>query len=152
MTTLKQNTAWAFRHYPAITCGILIEADEQIAHNSSIKIIIVTVYSFSEMQELNLGYECQWRYHNYSILNYDPHPFGEFFSFHFALNPFSLSIWSLNRKYLSSFIALLKMGDYYYYHSPGTQEDSLSLAEQAISMYSRAALAGSPQVTDLLQL
>uniref|UniRef100_A0A3B4G3W8 SEL1L family member 3 n=1 Tax=Pundamilia nyererei TaxID=303518 RepID=A0A3B4G3W8_9CICH len=74
-------------------------------------------------EELNLGYECQWRYHNYSILNYDPHPF-----------------------------ALLKMGDYYYYHSPGTQEDSLSLAEQAISMYSRAALAGSPQVTDLLQL
>ncbi|XP_006790304.1 protein sel-1 homolog 3 [Neolamprologus brichardi] len=67
-------------------------------------------------EELNLGYECQWRYHNYSILNYDPHPF-----------------------------ALLKMGDYYYYHSPGTQEDSLSLAEQAISMYSRAALAGSPQ-------
>ncbi|XP_030583534.1 protein sel-1 homolog 3 [Archocentrus centrarchus] len=67
-------------------------------------------------EELNLGYEHQWRYHNYSILNSDPHP-----------------------------SALLKMGDYYYYHSPSTQEDSLSLAEQAISMYSRAALAGSPQ-------
>uniref|UniRef100_A0A3Q0QU68 SEL1L family member 3 n=1 Tax=Amphilophus citrinellus TaxID=61819 RepID=A0A3Q0QU68_AMPCI len=103
-------------------------------------------------EELNLGYEHQWRYHNYSILNSDPHPSGEFFSFHFALNPVSLSIWPLNSKYLSSFIALLKMGDYYYYHSPSTQEDSLSLAEQAISMYSRAALAGSPQVTDLLQL
>ncbi|XP_069006057.1 protein sel-1 homolog 3 [Embiotoca jacksoni] len=68
-------------------------------------------------EELNLSYYCQWRYHNYSILNYDPHPF-----------------------------ALLKMGDYYYdYYSSSTREDSLSLAERAISMYSRAALAGSPQ-------
>uniref|UniRef100_A0A673BSH8 Uncharacterized protein n=1 Tax=Sphaeramia orbicularis TaxID=375764 RepID=A0A673BSH8_9TELE len=66
-------------------------------------------------EELNLSYDCQWRYHNYSILNYDPHP-----------------------------SALLKMGDYYYYSS-STQEDSLSLVGQAISMYSRAALAGSPQ-------
>lgn len=70
-----------------------------------------------EINELNLSYDCQWRYHNYSILNYDPHP-----------------------------SALLKMGDYYYYnYSSSTREDSLSLAERAVSMYSRAALAGSPQ-------
>ncbi|XP_022614767.1 protein sel-1 homolog 3-like [Seriola dumerili] len=68
-----------------------------------------------EVHELNLSYDCQWRYHNYSILNYDPHQ-----------------------------SALLKMGDYYYYSS-STQEDSLSLVGQAVSMYSRAALAGSPQ-------
>lgn len=43
------------------------------------------------------------------------------------------------------------MGDYYY-GSSGAQEDSLSLVGQAISMYGRAALAGSPQVTDLLGL
>ncbi|KAM6921995.1 protein sel-1 homolog 3 [Xenentodon cancila] len=68
-------------------------------------------------EELNLGYDCQWRYHNYSILNSDPHP-----------------------------SALLKMGDYYYnWSSSSAREDSLSLAKQAISMYSRAALAGSPQ-------
>ncbi|XP_023128656.3 protein sel-1 homolog 3 [Amphiprion ocellaris] len=68
-------------------------------------------------EELNLRYDCQWRYHNYSILNHDPHP-----------------------------SALLKMGDYYYYYSSSsTREESLSLAEQAISMYGRAALAGSPQ-------
>ncbi|GAA6217828.1 protein sel-1 homolog 3-like [Lates japonicus] len=66
-------------------------------------------------EKLNLSYDCQWRYHNYSILNYDPHP-----------------------------SALLKMGDYYYY-SFAMQEDSLSVLGQAISMYSRAALAGSPQ-------
>ncbi|XP_040897218.1 protein sel-1 homolog 3 isoform X2 [Toxotes jaculatrix] len=66
-------------------------------------------------EELNLSYDCQWRYHNYSILNYDPHP-----------------------------SALLKMGDYFYYSS-STREGSLSLAGQAVSMYSRAALAGSPQ-------
>ncbi|XP_023284508.1 protein sel-1 homolog 3-like isoform X1 [Seriola lalandi dorsalis] len=68
-----------------------------------------------EVHELNLSYDCQWRYHNYSILNYDPHQ-----------------------------SALLKMGDYYYYSS-SMQEDSLSLVGQAVSMYSRAALAGSPQ-------
>ncbi|XP_008297004.1 protein sel-1 homolog 3 [Stegastes partitus] len=68
-------------------------------------------------EELNYRYDCQWRYHNYSILNHDPHP-----------------------------SALLKMGDYYYYYSSSsTREESLSLAEQAISMYGRAALAGSPQ-------
>lgn len=55
----------------------------------------------------------------------------------------------MNSKHLSSFIALLKMGDHYYYSS-STQENSLSLVGQAVSMYSRAALAGSPQVTDLL--
>nr|XP_020459014.1 protein sel-1 homolog 3-like [Monopterus albus] len=66
-------------------------------------------------QELNLSYDCQWRYHYYSILNYDPHP-----------------------------SALLQMGDHYYYSS-SMQEDSLSLVGQAVSMYSRAALAGSPQ-------
>jgi len=45
--------------------------------------------------------------------------------------------------------ALLKMGDYYYYSSArgGGGEDSLSLIGQAVSMYSRAAAAGSPQVT-----
>lgn len=42
------------------------------------------------MQELNLGYDCHWRYHNYSVLNYDPHPSGEFLSFHFALTSLSL--------------------------------------------------------------
>uniref|UniRef100_UPI003AAF89C0 protein sel-1 homolog 3 n=1 Tax=Centroberyx gerrardi TaxID=166262 RepID=UPI003AAF89C0 len=66
-------------------------------------------------EALNLRYDFQWRYHNYSILNYDPHPSG-----------------------------LLKMGDYYYYSS-SSREDSLSLVGRAISMYSRAALAGSPQ-------
>ncbi|XP_027146236.1 protein sel-1 homolog 3 isoform X2 [Larimichthys crocea] len=66
-------------------------------------------------EELNLSHDCQWRYHNYSILNYDPHP-----------------------------SALLKMGDYYY-SSSSMREDSLSLVGQAISMYGRAALAGSPQ-------
>uniref|UniRef100_A0A3Q1IK76 Uncharacterized protein n=1 Tax=Anabas testudineus TaxID=64144 RepID=A0A3Q1IK76_ANATE len=66
-------------------------------------------------EELNLSYDCQWRYHNYSILGYDPHP-----------------------------SALLKMGDHYYYSS-STQENSLSLVGQAVSMYGRAALAGSPQ-------
>ncbi|CAB1439267.1 unnamed protein product [Pleuronectes platessa] len=66
-------------------------------------------------EELDLSYDCQWRYHNFSILNYNSHP-----------------------------SALLKMGDYYYYSS-GIPEDSLSLVGQALSMYSRAALAGSPQ-------
>ncbi|XP_069378563.1 protein sel-1 homolog 3 isoform X2 [Paralichthys olivaceus] len=66
-------------------------------------------------EELDLSYDCQWRYHNFSILNYD-----------------------------SQTSALLKMGDYYY-HSSSTREDSLSLVGQALSMYSRAALAGSPQ-------
>ncbi|XP_067453772.1 protein sel-1 homolog 3 [Thunnus thynnus] len=67
-------------------------------------------------EELNLSHDCQRRYHNYSILNYSPHP-----------------------------SALLKMGDYYYYSSSTQKEDSLSLVGRAISMYSRAALAGSPQ-------
>uniref|UniRef100_A0A8C5H748 Protein sel-1 homolog 3-like n=1 Tax=Gouania willdenowi TaxID=441366 RepID=A0A8C5H748_GOUWI len=66
-------------------------------------------------EELGLSDDCQRRYHNFSVLNHDPHP-----------------------------SALLKMGDYFYYSS-STQADSLSLAEQAISMYGRAALAGSPQ-------
>ncbi|XP_039985010.1 protein sel-1 homolog 3 isoform X2 [Xiphias gladius] len=66
-------------------------------------------------EERNPSYDCQWRYHNYSILNYDPHP-----------------------------SALLKMGDYYYYSS-SAGDASLSLVGQAVSMYSRAALAGSPQ-------
>lgn len=43
------------------------------------------------------------------------------------------------------------MGDYYYLSS-STREDSLSLVGRAISMYGRAAVAGSPQVTDLLGL
>uniref|UniRef100_A0A8C6P4Q3 Protein sel-1 homolog 3-like n=1 Tax=Nothobranchius furzeri TaxID=105023 RepID=A0A8C6P4Q3_NOTFU len=68
-------------------------------------------------EELNLSYDCQRRYHSFSLLNSDPHP-----------------------------PTLLKMGDYYYSSSSSsTREDSLSLAEQAVSMYSRAALAGSPQ-------
>lgn len=87
--------------------GALKAADKQIAHNSShileeenqargklsaldnttfiIALLFLTLHSFSQMQELNLGSDCQWRYHNYSILNYDPHPSGEFLSFHFAL-------------------------------------------------------------------
>ncbi|KAM4549430.1 protein sel-1 homolog 3 isoform 1-T1 [Odontesthes bonariensis] len=68
-------------------------------------------------EELNLSNDCQWRYLHYSILNSDPHP-----------------------------SALLKMGDYYYnYFSSSRREESLSMAEQAISMYSRAALVGNPQ-------
>ncbi|XP_036067296.1 protein sel-1 homolog 3 isoform X2 [Oryzias melastigma] len=68
-------------------------------------------------EELSLGYDCQWRYYNYSILNSQPHP-----------------------------SALLKMGDYYSSRgSRGAREDSLSSAERAVSMYSRAAHAGSPQ-------
>lgn len=66
-------------------------------------------------EELSFGYDCRWRYHNHSILNSDPHP-----------------------------STLLEIGDYYYYSS-GTPGNSLSLAEQAVSMYGRAALAGSPQ-------
>lgn len=58
----------------------------------------------------------------------------------------------MSRKYLSSSVALLKMGDYYRDLSSRSGEDSLSLLGQAVLMYSRAALAGSPQVTDLLQL
>lgn len=112
---------------------------------------LLTVHSFSQMQELNLGYDCQWRYQNYSVLNYDPHPSGELLSFHFPLTSLSLPICSINSKYLSSFIALLKMGDYYY-DSSSAHKDSLSLVGQAIWMYSRAALAGNPQVTDLLGL
>ncbi|XP_029002328.1 protein sel-1 homolog 3 isoform X2 [Betta splendens] len=67
-------------------------------------------------EELNLSHDCQWRYRNYSVLGPDPHP-----------------------------SALLKMGDHYYRSSSCTQENSLSLLGQAVSMYSRAALAGSPQ-------
>ncbi|XP_078802801.1 protein sel-1 homolog 3 isoform X1 [Oryzias latipes] len=68
-------------------------------------------------EELSHGCDCQWRYYNYSILNSQPHP-----------------------------SALLKMGDYYCSRSSsGAGEDSLSLAELAVSMYSRAAHAGSPQ-------
>ncbi|XP_027884145.1 protein sel-1 homolog 3 isoform X2 [Xiphophorus couchianus] len=67
-------------------------------------------------EELGVGYDCRWRYRNHSILNSDPHP-----------------------------STLLEIGDYYYYSSAGTRGNSLSLAEQAVSMYSRAALAGSPQ-------
>ncbi|XP_034561447.1 protein sel-1 homolog 3 [Notolabrus celidotus] len=67
-------------------------------------------------EELNLTPDCQWRYHNYSILHYDPHP-----------------------------AALLKMGDHYYYPPSSTRADSLSLVGRAVSMYGRAAVAGSPQ-------
>ncbi|XP_068176249.1 protein sel-1 homolog 3 [Antennarius striatus] len=67
-------------------------------------------------KELNLSHDCQWRYHNYSAFNHDPHP-----------------------------SALLKMGEYYQRRSSSTREHSLSLVGQAISMYVRAASAGSPQ-------
>lgn len=107
--------------------------------------------SLSPLQEVNISQDCQQRYHNHSILNYDPHPSGEFLLFHFALTSL-FAVWSISRKYLSSSVALLKMGDYYHDLSTRTGEDSLSLVGQAILMYSRAALAGSPQVTDLLQL
>ncbi|XP_043985750.1 protein sel-1 homolog 3-like isoform X1 [Gambusia affinis] len=66
-------------------------------------------------EELGVGPDCRWRYLNHSILNSDSHP-----------------------------STLLEIGDYYY-SSAGTRGNSLSLAEQAVSMYSRAALAGSPQ-------
>ncbi|XP_060885719.1 protein sel-1 homolog 3 [Labrus mixtus] len=66
-------------------------------------------------EELNLSPDCRWRYHNYSVLNYEPNP-----------------------------VALLKMGDYYYPPS-STRADSLSLVGRAVSMYGRAAVAGSPQ-------
>lgn len=107
--------------------------------------------SLSPPQEVNISQDCQWRYHNHSILNYDPHPSGEFLPFHLALTSLS-AVWSIGTKYLSSSVALLKMGDHYCDLSSRTGEDSLSLVGQAILMYSRAALAGSPQVTDLLQL
>ncbi|XP_074523997.1 protein sel-1 homolog 3 [Halichoeres trimaculatus] len=67
-------------------------------------------------EELNFTPDCKWRYLNYSILNYDPHP-----------------------------AALLKMGDHYYYPPSSTRADSLSLVGRAVSMYGRAAVAGSPQ-------
>ncbi|XP_056893155.1 protein sel-1 homolog 3 isoform X1 [Takifugu flavidus] len=77
-------------------------------------------------EEAHVSQDCGWRYHNHSILNYDPHP-----------------------------SALLKMGDYYRDLSSRTGVDSLSLLGQAILMYSRAAAAGSPQglynVVDLVE-
>lgn len=106
--------------------------------------------SHSQLQELNVSPNYLWRYLNHSILNYDPHPSGEFLSFHFAFTSLCQSIWSINRTNLYSCIALLKMGDHYY--DSRKQEDSFSLVGQAILMYSRAALAGSPQVTDLLEM
>ncbi|XP_076014671.1 protein sel-1 homolog 3 isoform X2 [Genypterus blacodes] len=66
-------------------------------------------------EEQNLSDDCQWRYHNHSILHHDPHP-----------------------------SALLKMGDYFL-DSSSQKGDSLSLVGRAILMYSGAALAGSPQ-------
>nr|XP_046248204.1 protein sel-1 homolog 3 isoform X2 [Scatophagus argus] len=51
-----------------------------------------------EVNEVNFSHDCQRRYLNHSILNYDPHP-----------------------------AALLKMGDYYYYCSSSMRQDSLSL-------------------------
>ncbi|XP_033848057.2 protein sel-1 homolog 3 [Periophthalmus magnuspinnatus] len=66
-------------------------------------------------EEWDLGYDCQWRYQNYSILNYDPHP-----------------------------SALLKMGDYLL-ASWSFGLGSLSALVQAVWLYSRAALMGSPQ-------
>ncbi|XP_056132793.1 protein sel-1 homolog 3 [Lampris incognitus] len=66
-------------------------------------------------EEWKLSNDCQWRYYNHSTLNYDSH-----------------------------LHSLLKMGDYYY-SSANRHEASLSSAGQAISMYSRAAVAGSPQ-------
>ncbi|XP_059923203.1 protein sel-1 homolog 3 [Gadus macrocephalus] len=68
-------------------------------------------------EELQFSPECRWRYTNYSVLNYDPPPSG-----------------------------LLKMGDYFYSNSAdagGTE--SSTLIGQAVSMYIRAASAGSPQ-------
>ncbi|KAK7888978.1 hypothetical protein WMY93_024538 [Mugilogobius chulae] len=66
-------------------------------------------------EEQSLGYDCQWRYQNYSILNYDPHP-----------------------------SALLKMGDYLL-ASWRSGLGSLSELVQGVQLYSRAALRGSPQ-------
>ncbi|XP_075937671.1 protein sel-1 homolog 3 [Anarhichas minor] len=66
-------------------------------------------------EELDLHHDCQWRYHNFSILNYDPHP-----------------------------AALLKMGDHHY-SSSSRRGDSLWSPAEAVSMYVRAAAAGSPQ-------
>lgn len=112
---------------------------------------ITVLLSPSPLQEVNISQDCRQRYHNHSILNYDPHPSGEFLLFHCALTSL-FAVRSISRKYLSSSTALLKMGDYYRDLSSRTGEDSLSLVGQAILMYSRAARAGSPQVTDLLQL
>lgn len=107
--------------------------------------------SLSPPQEAPVRQDCGWRYHNHSILNYDPHPSGEFPSFHLALTSL-FAVWLMSTEHLSSSVALLNMGDYYRDLSSRTGEDSLSLLGQAILMYSRAAAAGSPQVTDLLQL
>lgn len=104
----------------------------------------------SPLQEENVSQDCGQRYHNHSIFNYDPHPSGEFLPFHCALTSL-FAVRLISRKYLSSCAALLQMGDYYRDLSSRTGEDSLSLVGQAILMYSRAARAGSPQVTDLLQ-
>ncbi|KAA8589682.1 hypothetical protein FQN60_013047 [Etheostoma spectabile] len=91
-------------------------AQSNAAHLCQVNLFFFNLHSFSQMQELNLSYDCQWRYHNFSVLNHDPHP-----------------------------SALLKMGDHYYYSSSSKPEASSSLVDQAMSMYGRAALAGSPQ-------
>lgn len=39
----------------------------------------------SPLQEVNISQDCRQRYHNHSILNYDPHPSGEILPFPFAL-------------------------------------------------------------------
>ncbi|XP_062306400.1 protein sel-1 homolog 3 isoform X2 [Osmerus eperlanus] len=62
---------------------------------------------------LGENYDCQWRYHNYSTLNHNPHPSG-----------------------------LLKMGDLFYHGGPGVVTPDVV---QAISLYTRAGLAGSSQ-------
>ncbi|XP_072294196.1 protein sel-1 homolog 3 [Eucyclogobius newberryi] len=66
-------------------------------------------------EERHLGYDCQWRYQNHSILNYDPH--------------------------LS---ALLRMGDSLM-ASWSSGLGSLSALVRAVWFYSRAAMRGSPQ-------
>lgn len=46
---------------------------------------ITVLLSPSPLQEVNISQDCRQRYHNHSILNYDPHPSGEFLLFHCAL-------------------------------------------------------------------
>ncbi|KAM6963074.1 protein sel-1 homolog 3 [Aplochiton taeniatus] len=66
--------------------------------------------------ELEPGMDYHWRYHNHSTFNEAPHASG-----------------------------LLTMGDYYYRRGSSGVGDRPSLVSQAASLYSRAALAGSPQ-------
>lgn len=85
----KMLSALSVHFYSESSCLMIEVLKHKLLGADSITFIsallFLTLCSFSQMQELNLSYDCQWRYHNYSILGYDPHPSGEFLSFHLAL-------------------------------------------------------------------